>query len=278
MDGSLDAEIYSRISKGAVAFGKMEKRVWADRGITINTKLNVYRTCVLTVILYTAETWTTYRSHIKLLEHFHLKCLRCIMNIKWQTFTPDTAVLEKAQCPNIESLIMSSQMRWAGHLLRMEDTRLPKKLFYGELKNGKRPRHKPRKRFREYNLKELSINDSVWEETALNRDKWRKSVRGGCNLLESNRLGRTRLKRELRKGWVDNIPTDSASWTCETCETCGRVLLSKSGYMNHIKAPQNEPISTYAPPRPGDTTCVICNKVCKSTADLKRHLKPQRSH
>ena len=183
-DGSLDAEIYSRISKEAVAFGKLEKRVWADRGITINTKLDVYRTCVLTVILYAAETWTTYRRHIKLLEHFHLECLRCIMNIKWQTFTPDTAVLEKAQCPNLESLIVSSQMRWAGHLVRMEDTRLPKQLFYGELENGKRPRHKPRKRFKDclkHNLKEISIDDGVWEETALNRDKWRKSVRGGCN-------------------------------------------------------------------------------------------------
>ena len=186
-DGSLDADIYSRISKGAVAFGKLEKRVWADRGITLNTKLDVYSTCVLTA----AETWTTYRRHIKLLEHLHLKCLRRIMNIKWQTFTPDTAVLEKAQCPNIESLIVSSQMRWAGHLVRMEDTRLPKQLFYGELENGKQPRHKLRKRFRDclkYNLKELSIDDGVWEETALNRDKWRKSVKGGWTRETQTRI------------------------------------------------------------------------------------------
>ena len=196
-DGALDTEIYSRISKGAVAFGKLEKRVWADRGITINTKINIYKTCVLTVILYAAETWTTYRRHIKLLEHFHLKCLRRIMNIKWQSSIPDTAVLEKAQCPNIESLIVSSQMRWTGHIVRMEDTRLPKQIFYGQLVNAKRPRHKPRKRFKDclkYNLKELNIDDGVWEETALIRDKWRNSVRDGCKLLESNRLGRAKLK------------------------------------------------------------------------------------
>ena len=110
-DGSLEAEIYSRISKAATAFGKLEKRVWADRDITNNTKINVYRTCVLTVFLYSAETWTTHRRHIKLLEHFHLKCLRRILNIKWQIYTPDTTVLENAKCPNIESLIVLNQLR-----------------------------------------------------------------------------------------------------------------------------------------------------------------------
>ena len=60
-DGTLDAEIHLRIQKASVAFGKLEKRVWADRGITSNTKVNVYKTCVLTALLYSSETWTVYR-------------------------------------------------------------------------------------------------------------------------------------------------------------------------------------------------------------------------
>ena len=99
-DGSLDAEIYSCISKASLTFGKLEKRVWVDRDITINTKISVCKTGIITVLLYSAETWTTYKIHIKLLECFHQKCLRCILNIKWQTYTPDTTVLKKADCPN----------------------------------------------------------------------------------------------------------------------------------------------------------------------------------
>ena len=60
-NGSLDVEISSRIAKASTAFGKLEKRVWSDRGITTNTKLSVYEACVLTVLLYGSETWTTYR-------------------------------------------------------------------------------------------------------------------------------------------------------------------------------------------------------------------------
>ena len=70
-DDSLDAEIYSRISKTSLAFGKLEKRIWADRDITISTKIGVYRTYVITVMLYSAETWITDKRHIKLLERFH---------------------------------------------------------------------------------------------------------------------------------------------------------------------------------------------------------------
>ena len=60
-NGSLGAEISRRIAKASTAFGKLEKRVWSDRGITTNTKLSVYEACALTVLLYGSKTWTAYR-------------------------------------------------------------------------------------------------------------------------------------------------------------------------------------------------------------------------
>ena len=60
-NGSLDVEIKERISKASVAFGNLEDRVRSDRNITINTKLAVYKTCVLTSLLYASETWTLYQ-------------------------------------------------------------------------------------------------------------------------------------------------------------------------------------------------------------------------
>ena len=52
-DRSQDFEIHSRIQKASVSFGKLEKRVWTDHSITIRTKVSIYKTCVLTSILYT---------------------------------------------------------------------------------------------------------------------------------------------------------------------------------------------------------------------------------
>ena len=53
-------------------------------------------------------------------------CLRRTLNIKWQISTPDTTVLERVECPNIEYFIVLNQLRWAGHLVPMEDTTIPK--------------------------------------------------------------------------------------------------------------------------------------------------------
>ena len=82
-DGSLDADVYVRIQKASVAFGRVERRVGNDRGLTFNNKIDVYIVCVVTVFLYVAETWTTHRRLMRVLEHFHLQCLRRILNTKW---------------------------------------------------------------------------------------------------------------------------------------------------------------------------------------------------
>ena len=44
-------------------------------------------------------------------------------------------------------MIGLNQLRWTGYVVYMHDSRLPKRLFCGELKVGKRPQHKPKKRF-----------------------------------------------------------------------------------------------------------------------------------
>ena len=125
-NGSLDAEISSRVAKASTAFGKLEKRVWSDRGITTNTKLSVYEACVLTVLLYGSKTWTTYRQHVNLLEMFHQNCIRRILNIEWRSHTPDTVVLQRASSASFEQRLILNQMRWAGHIVRMGDGRLSK--------------------------------------------------------------------------------------------------------------------------------------------------------
>ena len=136
-NGSLDAEISRRIAKVSTAFGELEKRVWSDRGTTTNTKLSVYETCVLTVLLYGSETWTTYRQHVNLHGRFHQNCICRILNIEWRSYIPDTVVLQRASSASIEQRLILNQMRWAGHAVRMGDGRLPKQLFYVSLLKGK---------------------------------------------------------------------------------------------------------------------------------------------
>lgn len=94
----LDCKISARIQKAAAAFGKLTDRVWGQHNFTPSTKIMVYSAFVITSLLYTCETSSTY-THIKTLEHFHQKCLRHILKIKWHTFVQDTKVLLLAGVP-----------------------------------------------------------------------------------------------------------------------------------------------------------------------------------
>ena len=266
-DGSLDSEVQLRIAKACKAFGALEKRVWSDRGITIKTKLSVYESCVLTSLLYSSETWTTYRRHIQVLERFHQKCLRRILNIKWQSLTPDTIVLQQANTTSVEMILIRNQMRWAGHVTRMDDKRLPKQIFYGELLTGARPPYKPRMRFKDvikHNLKELEIDDKIWETLSENRSVWRKMIFDGCKSFEKKRTEHSNLKRALRKQDTSVIPENDRS--NHICNTCDRVCLSKAGLVCHQRSHGN-PL-----PQHPEHHCLMCEKVCKSSAGLKRHM------
>ena len=108
---NIDAEINNRISKASSTFGRLRATVWERRGIRLDIKLKVYRAVVLTTLLYGCETWTAYRRHEKQMNRFHLRCLRNLLNIRWQDKVPDTEVLQCAEISSIITTMRKAQVR-----------------------------------------------------------------------------------------------------------------------------------------------------------------------
>ena len=128
-EANIDVEANNRLSKANSAFGRLKKKVWDRRGISEDTKLKVCMAVVLIVLLYACESCTVYSRHARKLNHFHTKCLRIILSIKWQDMVPDTEVLTRAGIPSIHTPLQNAQVRWAGHVTRMPGDRLPKQLL-----------------------------------------------------------------------------------------------------------------------------------------------------
>ena len=94
-------------------------------------------------------------STVEQMNSFHLRCLRNLLRIKWFNRIPDTKVLERANSESIYALITRACKRWSGHVARMSDGRLPKRIIYWELCSGRRSQGGQKKRLYKDILGEL---------------------------------------------------------------------------------------------------------------------------
>jgi hypothetical protein len=78
---------------------------------------------------------------------------------------------------NIVKWIKGQRISWLGHLERMEEDRMSKKIFTQELEEARR-RGRPGKRWREEVERDLQmLGVRRWREMVIDRDKWRGIVR-----------------------------------------------------------------------------------------------------
>jgi hypothetical protein len=145
------------------------------------TKIRLYKTLIRPAVTYGAETWTITKKEEQALLVFEEKIFGRIYGAKyedgeWKSRT--NRELEKlSKRENIVKWIKGQRISWLGHLERMEEDRMPKKIFTQELE-GRRRRGRPRKRWRE----EVERDHQVlrvrrWIELVIDRDKWRSTVR-----------------------------------------------------------------------------------------------------
>jgi len=84
---------------------------------------------------------------------------------------------EKSKGENIVKWIKWQRISWLGHLERMEEDRMPKKIFTREME-GTRRKGRPRKGWREEVERDLQVlGMRRWREVVINREKWRDIVR-----------------------------------------------------------------------------------------------------
>ena len=206
----INDEVTARTAKASVAFGRLRTNVLERNGIRLNTKLKVYKAVVLPTLLYACETWTVYQRHAKKLNHFHLSCLKKILKIRWQDKIPDTEVLKKANMQSVHTLLELAQIRWTGHVTRMPDERLPKKV---QLQEGKRSQGGQKKRCKDTlkaSHKDFNIPTESWEQAAQDRTKWRCLINKGASKFEAKRICEAERKRKERKARAKGPSSDSA--------------------------------------------------------------------
>ena len=154
-----------------------------------------------------------------------------ILNIKWQDHIPGVEVLRGAHTVSVEALITVSQLRWAGHVRQMANRRLPKAVFYSELRQSKRSHGGQKLRFKDFlkrHMKKTGIWHDTWEKDAVQRVKWRGLLRKATSAVEDQR------QQEYQRAHVRQH--SAATLSSFQCNNCQRYCRSRAGLTARAKA------------------------------------------
>eukprot|EP00820_Chromera_velia_P001846 Cvel_15503.t1-p1 / transcript=Cvel_15503.t1 / gene=Cvel_15503 / organism=Chromera_velia_CCMP2878 / gene_product=Putative uncharacterized transposon-derived protein, putative / transcript_product=Putative uncharacterized transposon-derived protein, putative / location=Cvel_scaffold1150:41911-43758(+) / protein_length=554 / sequence_SO=supercontig / SO=protein_coding / is_pseudo=false len=225
-DGSLNGEIYHRIQKAEMVWGKLQAEVWKRAGLTTKTKMHMFRGAVLPALLYGAKTWAARKDQIGKLESWCMARVRQVTNQPHQERTPDAALRRAFGLRTIESTIRLTRLRWLGHVGRMGGERLLRQLLFGHLQ-GERPLGRPLLRWSDCVLSDfrlLEINEAEWQTLASHRGRWRALIQDGVKKVEERAAEEKEKKREVKKGQRDRDAK---------CEACGRTFSTPRGLHIH---------------------------------------------
>ena len=145
-----------------------------------SAKMQIYKTLIRPEVRYGSETWTLTKSDENLLRIFERKILRKIYGPIQEgdiwSIRNNEELNRSINGEDIVEFIKAQRIRWLGHVKRMEEGAMPRKMMEERLFVGRR-KERPRLRWMDdvvADLKAMKIKQ--WMEKMKDREKWRLIV------------------------------------------------------------------------------------------------------
>ena len=193
-DGRMEEEIRSRIGATSRCYYNLLE-LFKKRSISAKTKLKIYNTIIRPILLCGCEAWALTKALERKLELFKNKILR---KITGPVFDDDAGIWrirhnweirEITEQPNINQVAKARRMQWAGHMARMEEDRVPKRIYQAQM-IGRRPAGRPRKNWDKCLIEDLRMQEIQPVEcmdVAQDRGDWRYLSRAVMGLQLAQR-------------------------------------------------------------------------------------------
>ena len=238
--GGIAQKVGERIAKASKTLVHYGKPVFRDSNLSLRTKRKMYKAVVLRVLLYGSDTWKTKRDAVKRLEVFHNRCLKGILGItaaQQQTEHLSSVQIAKhfGMGESLEDLITARRLRWLGHVARMDEDRISKRMLFGWLPQ-RRPAHGTKMRWRDRVRKKFGIEEGSWYKVAQERGGWRGRCRVGLEDATEKRIQEDELKKRRKPA---ELSSEVSSQTGEAtalpfkCDTCQRTFRRRQDIARH---------------------------------------------
>jgi hypothetical protein len=162
------------------AFWKLE-RLWRSLTIPISTKVKLFDTTCVTVLLYGSESWIISKTMGDQINAFATSCFRIMLNIKRVDRISNSIVYSLTDAAPLILRVRARQLKFLGHILRLPDTEPVKEYAMYVPTHGRRKPGRPRTLFPKYIQQLVGDPDGLLQaeqitSMAQDRNNWRKLV------------------------------------------------------------------------------------------------------
>ena len=118
-DGSSEREICARLSKAGQAFATL-RNIWKSGRIDQKTKIRLFKSNVLSILLYGSKSWKMTKTINHRLEVFQNRRLCKILKIFWPNTISSAELHRRTSTQPITLEIKRRRWQWIGHVLRIQ--------------------------------------------------------------------------------------------------------------------------------------------------------------
>ena len=242
-DCSAGTEIDSRISKASQAFRSLSRILWYQKKIKCHTKLRIFSSVIMPTLLYGLETVALQELHVSRLQSFVGRCLRVILGISLWERRRNTTIRKMGRQQRVSAILMGRRLRFLGHLHRLPDYRLPKKLLVCAPAFGKRHPGGQKLRWNDLlsrDLRQCGIEPD-WQECALNRSEWRCLVKQGVRDMNSRSEVEEKERKDFRRRRREERQRQAEAGLQCNLPGCTFIAANKAGLVNHSRQKHRQP-------------------------------------
>ena len=103
--GGADDDIICRLGKARAVFGNKLMNIWKSSQLSKGTKIRIFKSNVIAVLLYGCESWRTTKGDETKLDTFQHKCLRRLLKIYWPMRVSNEEVRKRANRETISEQV-----------------------------------------------------------------------------------------------------------------------------------------------------------------------------
>ena len=153
----------------------LRRKVFRSRYLSTSTKVRVFRTMVMSTLLYGAETWPVTQKDIRKLTTFQMRCLRDILNLTLWDRRRNADVLEECGETAVRDQLRIKRLQWFGHLMRMPTHRPQQQILKCSPQGMRRPPGGTPLRWIAVVHRDLARLPN-WQEMVNDRTRWRAFI------------------------------------------------------------------------------------------------------